>query len=343
MSTPTQQDIADALGVSKMTVSLALRHSPEVSQEMRERVAAAAQAMGYQINAHARGLAARRVSAPSGLPIALLNLYNPPSEWHRHLSFRHMREGAEKRAGELGYRLDEISLRERGMTARRVDQILKSRGIRGVLIPPSPHSHGHLRLSWDQFAAAAIGFTFRRPNLHRTAHNSAMALQLTLHHLKHFRYRRVGLLLSRAFSRRADSIPEAIFLYHQRETPVRDHIPILWSNWDTFPEALPAWLERHRPDVLLTHWPEVFLWLRQKGYDIPGDLGFVSLGWHDEIKSELGLEPTGISIDNRELGARAVEMIVGQMERHEYGVPVFPTITLVTPRWIPGETVRARG
>jgi DNA-binding LacI/PurR family transcriptional regulator len=339
---PTQLDIARALGISKMAVSLALRNSRQVSAALRQQVAEAAERLGYQINAHARGLAVRRHSNPGGLPLALLNFWNPPSLWKNNFAFRHIQEGCRERAEELGYHLDEIELKGPGMTAKRANQILKSRGIRGVLIPPTPYSHSHLRLEWGHFAAAAIGLTFRRPNLHRTAMNMALSIQLTLHHLKHARYRRIGLLLDKAFIRRMDGIPEALFLYHQKDWPAKDRVPIHWCSWDRYAAGLSDWLKRHRPDVVLTYWPSVFKWLQQAGYSIPGDIGFVSLGWHGVIWEEFGVEATGISMENEEMGARAVDLVVGQLERHEYGVPAFPTITLVTPRWIPGETIRTR-
>jgi LacI family transcriptional regulator len=337
----TQLDIARILGVSKMTVSLALRHSSQVSPTMRAQVIELAEKLGYQVNASARSLAAQRSHPkPDRLPIALLNLWNPPRLWREPLSFRHMQQGCLDRAEQLGYRIDEIELRSRGMTAGRVNQILKSRGIQGVLIAPTPHSHSHLRLEWDHFASTAIGFTLRRPNLHRTAINMTMAMQLTLHHLKHARYRRIGLLLDKTFVRRMDGIPEAIYLYHQKELPAKDRLPIHWCSWSNYAGGLPAWLKRYRPDVVMTYWPEVYAWLLKSGYSIPDDIGFVTLGWHHELQQELGIQPTGMSMENWEIGARAVEMVVSQIERHEYGVPPSPTIALVAPRWTPGETIR---
>lgn len=44
---PTQRDIAERLGVSVATVSLALRRDPQISVEMRSRVLATAEEMGY--------------------------------------------------------------------------------------------------------------------------------------------------------------------------------------------------------------------------------------------------------------------------------------------------------
>ncbi|MCL3777615.1 MULTISPECIES: LacI family DNA-binding transcriptional regulator [unclassified Actinomyces] len=60
-STPaTQQDVADAAGVSRGLVSLALKGEGRMSEETRRRVLDAAHALGYRTNAAAAELAARR-------------------------------------------------------------------------------------------------------------------------------------------------------------------------------------------------------------------------------------------------------------------------------------------
>lgn len=335
---PTQLDIAKALGISKMTVSRALRNHPRISLSTRQKVAEMAERMGYRVNACARILAVqRRRALDQRLPIALLNLWSPPSRWRKSRWSRQLHEGCMKRAEELGYSIDEIAVRAPQMTARRVNQILKSRGIRGVLVAPTPFSHGHLNLEWDHFAAATMGYTFRRPNLHRAVFNLPLAMQLALHHLKHSRYRRIGLQLDRYFVRRSDGIPEAAFLYYQQSIPPRDRVPVLWGTWADPTQGLQEWLERYCPDVVMTSWEAVLNWLKSAGYSVPGDLGFVHLDWDVET----GNSTTGISIENRVIGATAVDLVVSQLEHNEGGAPVSPIVAMITPRWIPGSTIRS--
>ena len=40
------------------------------------------------------------------------------------------------------------------------------------------------------------------------------------------------------------------------------------------------------------------------------------------------------------MGARAVELLLAQLQRNELGVPVWPTTTTVPARWVEGPTVR---
>ena len=57
---PTSRDIAYAAGVSQATVSRALRHSPEVKPETRERVLQIARDLNYRVDKHAAGLRSRQ-------------------------------------------------------------------------------------------------------------------------------------------------------------------------------------------------------------------------------------------------------------------------------------------
>jgi len=71
---PTIKDIAVEAGVSKSAVSRALRGEPDVSDETRQRVQAAAATLGYVANAMARGL----VSARTGtLGVVLRDITRP--------------------------------------------------------------------------------------------------------------------------------------------------------------------------------------------------------------------------------------------------------------------------
>ena len=343
---PTQKDIARELGVSVMTVSLALRNSPEISAATRQRVVETSARLGYRMNPYVRSFFIqhrRGLALAKRLPLALLNLWPPSAGWKEKHFSRQIREGCARRAEELGYYIEELELKSPGMTARRTENILKNRGIRGVLVAPAPSSHSHLHIDWQHFAASAIGFTLRRPNLHRVTANAMQAMQLALHHLKHAGYRRVGFRIKRSSGRKMDGGWTSALLEYQQWLPAGDRVPIYYHDgFEKDRKEFLGWVKRHRPDVVMELGRIAFTWLTGAGYSIPGDIGFVHLDW-DEAPHEIpGVEFTGMSLENNKIGARAVDMVVSQLEHHEYGIPRDPTITMVTPRWIPGKTIRRR-
>ena len=57
---PTLSDVADLAGVGSITVSRALREPSRVSPELRERIDAAVEKLGYVLNPNARALASVR-------------------------------------------------------------------------------------------------------------------------------------------------------------------------------------------------------------------------------------------------------------------------------------------
>jgi LacI family transcriptional regulator len=71
---PTIQDVADHAGVSRATVSRVLNNNPRVADELRERVLASVQALGYQPNRAARRL---RANSSDVLGLIIPDIENP--------------------------------------------------------------------------------------------------------------------------------------------------------------------------------------------------------------------------------------------------------------------------
>src|SRR5690606_32389747 len=93
-------------------------------------------------------------------------------------------KGVKERAVELGYGIEEFWFKEPGMTPPRLAQILRSRGITGLVLSPLHHNQ-HFEPGWDWsfFSAAILGNAACTPELHRAGHHHYLGMRLALEKL----------------------------------------------------------------------------------------------------------------------------------------------------------------
>ena len=163
------RDIARAVGVSHVTVSLALRGHARISPQRRREICAAAERMGYRPDPMLSSLAAyRQAKRPVsiGLDLAWLNQWRDPRRLYRYHEFKAYWEGAREAAERLGYRLEEIVINEE-VTTEKLQRLLRAREVRGILIPP--HAEGGLNLpgfDWSDFSIVRLGVSVEHPRAH---------------------------------------------------------------------------------------------------------------------------------------------------------------------------------
>ncbi|MCC6479658.1 MAG: LacI family DNA-binding transcriptional regulator [Sphingomonadaceae bacterium] len=131
---PTIDDVAAKAGVARVTVSRVLNNSPNVRNEVRERVLAAVSALGYQVNAQARYLA-----SGSSRQLALVHATDldaePNSYYHSGLEL-----GAMRACAELGYVLvTHTANPAKPEDRQRIRGLADSRRYDGVILTP-PYS-----------------------------------------------------------------------------------------------------------------------------------------------------------------------------------------------------------
>lgn len=335
------REVARRLDVSAMMVSRALNNKPGITAEKREWVLEEANRMGYKIHPHVRSfMAARRKqqSERGRVPIALLNFWNPATAITGTPAYRDMQNGCIQRAGELGYRVDVFCPRASGMTMARLDKILQSRGICGVLILPLPSSNGHVRLDWSRYTAIAMGFTLRYPDIHRVTCNPALAMQTIIHHLKHFSYKRIGLITTESAERRLNSHNTGSFLSWQNKSTGKILLPICRVRPNQ-KNVLRQWLRRHRPDAVILQASWMCKWIQEAGFSIPENFGVAVLDLYEEDPQKYGVDSAGTRLGNDLVGYKAAEMLISQLERHEQGIPARPTVLMVPPLWHEGRTL----
>jgi len=332
----TLRSVADAAKVSHMTVSLALRNDPRIPPPTRQRIQSLARELGYRRNPLVSDLMTRMRTARTLVheaTIAHVTAIHKFGGWRDYYPNREYIEGAAQRAEELGYKLEEFWLREPGMTSRRMSQILKARGIRGLLIGGLTPVIGHLSLDWPEFACATLGYSVRLPHLHRAVPDYVHNVALAIRELKRLGYRRIAMAMWSPLDARTAHRWTAGFLAYQQHVRAADRIPLLEPQ--TLDEStFNKWFRRHSPEVVIGSDHRIVGWLRAMRLRVPHDVGFVNL-----VK-----RPTervaGIENNSRMIGAAAIDLIASQLQRNEFGLPAVPKVVHIRGEWVEGPTVR---
>src|SRR5512135_1529532 len=117
-STVTLQDVADAAGVHRSTVALALRGCERISAPTRKKIQDLAHRMGYEINPFVAALMKSRRSGTEARAVTLAYVTCYPTRWGWRppsVDRPDYFPGAAARATELGCHLEHFWLKEPGM------------------------------------------------------------------------------------------------------------------------------------------------------------------------------------------------------------------------------------
>lgn len=335
---PTMKDVALAAGVARSTVSLALRHDPSIPLATRNRIYAAAEKIGYKANPLVSALMASlhaRRNQQRHTVLAYVTTDPEFAPWRSYRMFIEMHEGAASRAGELGYRLEEFSLRAPGMTPKRFVQMLQARGILGLLLAPLPHGERTIELDLNGFAVAGIDMSVASPPIERVSNDHFQSALLAIRECQALGYRRIGFIISREVSERLDHRWLAACHLAQADLPAGHRVaPLLPPGTDDILAAIPEWYAREKPDVVIMGE------LNPHGrYPLPPKVGLVSLSLEEPSLGRVA----GIFQDNRRMGAIAIEHLVARLERCEFNVEDRGRVHMLAGRWMAGPTAPGRG
>ena len=193
----TVYDIAEKLGVSHATVSLALRNHPGISKKRREQVKKIADEMGYAPDPHLAALAAyRRANTPAEIrsAIAWINHWEQPEQLRKLREFDLYWRGAAQAAKRFGYHLEEIRWTP-DYSAKRFEQILLTRGIRGVLIPPHNIVPDWGDFDWSKFSIIRFGLSVSSPDSHLVTADQLRAVLMAVKKMAEYGYRHIGFVV----------------------------------------------------------------------------------------------------------------------------------------------------
>ena len=334
---PTLRSLARSLGLSRTTVSDALRGSPRVDPNTAARVRKAARDAGYRRNPLAGALMSElrrsRGSAFRGVIAAIdFNEPNRPASAARY--HRELMQGAETRASELGFKVERFAVGNGGVSVQRLDSILQSRGIHGVILLPAWDDPDLSNLDWSTFAGIYTDYIIEHPALHSVCPDHYRSLLAALQKLGALGYHQPGLFIQKHQDERLQFRWGAAFRAFQENHPdVKSVPPLIVESYSR--EEFVKWFKRYKPDVVFAHNCEAIEWMEACGAKVPDTHGFVCLNVWMKTRPCAGLD-----LQPRTLGARATELLIAQLQRNETGIPEWPSTTTIPARWVDGPTLR---
>ncbi len=334
---PTQQTIANKAGVTKATVSLALRNSPLLPESTRKRIREIALKLNYQPNPMVSSLmtyvrASRQPSFKT--TVAFVTNFLERDRWMKSRVFADWYHGACERGAQLGYQVEHVWLREAGMGPKEASRILWNRGMRGLIFAPMASAQEVMDLDFSKFSSVAIGYTLRKPGLVCVSSNHIQNMLLALKKLKQMGYRHLGVAITAMQHERTDYGWLTALETARYMGCGPDQVSIFGLNeWGK--SEFEGWLKKYKPEVVISASDDVWSWLQRLKIRIPKELGYVDLNCADHKDSV-----SGIDQNTHQSGMTAMDLVSAQIERNECGVPTHAQVVLIEGDWARGTTLR---
>ena len=347
MANPSIRALAAVLGLSKSTVSLALRNHPNIAAATRDRVQAAAKKMGYRVNPLVAALMSQQRSgghAESAPLIVFIDYYWAPDAPRHNLdsasfskeakeSLQLTSEWMQVEAGNHGYQLDYLKARDPGMTPSRLAEIVKSRGVRGVIFLMPHDVSGIWRNEWSECSVVELGGLMGSP-FHQVRINQLGACRQLIAELLRRGYRRPGLAIGSSNDVQGNWRLPFIEYYisKPKEEQANSLLGIGWTKAEFM-----GWWRETKPDVVVSSDLAPLNWLREEGVRVPEDVGFAC---YSLLPRQIGAV-AGMNLFQNLRVTEAVNLLDGMLRRNELGRPEVPFAMTVSGVWCDGPTVRA--
>jgi DNA-binding LacI/PurR family transcriptional regulator len=339
--------LAERLGLTRTTISLALRGHTSISEKTRARVCALADELDYRPDPIISSIATRRWSADTPIRhrvIAFLCHHTqeergegesgPP---RRVINPRQtlFLEGAKRRAEELGYKLEPFFVDDYP-SSTAVTRVLYSRSIRGLIIPPisNPASKRAMNLDWDKFTAVCCGVGRIRPPLHTITSDVFATTKRVWEAVAQAGFRRIGAALychnpvADDDWQRIGASKAAIEHLHLEESA---KIPFHTAHMSE-EASLMEWYHQHRPEVIIAFNHATAEVLERHKVRMPEDVEIVCLRTLPQSRW------SGVAHLHEQIARSAVDLVYTEMRENRWGTPAIPKIMMVQPDWNAGTT-----
>ena len=331
--------VASELGVSASTVSRALRNDSRISEEMRAKVKATAEQMGYRPNPMISALMlnrGKRSRSSTMNTIALITDYGGGESWKTKDVCRWEYIGLMQRADELGFRLEEFAVADFGGDLEQLENVLRNRGIQGIILGFSRSRKFRHPVPSDDFVVAGLSAYFRETMVDRSNFHGMHNVRLALNEIRKLGYKRTGLVIPELNNRMSGYQWSASALDWQRNLPAEETCRPFIPDSDSAETAFRNWMASEKPDSLLVYKLPVKSWLARMELRIPQDIGVAYLF---RSQSEM-THYAGIDGNLQVVGSAAVDLVVEGLITNRLGLPEHPKEVLIKGTWQEGETLR---
>ena len=334
------RDIAKIIGVSHVTISLALRDSPQISTTMKAEVRRVAESLGYRpdpmLNALSNYQRSKRDPAFQAM-IGWVNAWPEPDKLRGYEEFNAYWNGASLAAKKLGYQIEEFRV-GRDISPRRLDRILSSRGIRGLLLPPHHQEPVWNDFPWDKYFIVKFGRSLHQPVTHLVTADQVLNSVLAFDKIRGLGYRRIGFVTREPYMKVHGHLFEAGFLIAQQGVPAAHRLPVLSlvdMNATQAVKALADWIKKCRPDAIYTDVQHIRPLLGKAGVKVPHDVAVAATTIRDT-----GVD-SGIDQHPDEIGRVGMLLLHSLINDGAVGIPKILRQTMIQGSWVNGTSMPA--
>ncbi len=337
---PKLETVAKAAGVSISTASRALQNNPQIAAATRKRIQEVAQKLGYHTNPYISALMTHvRQTRPPPYQATLAWIDRlPANAWRENHVQTEFFNGAVGRAKELGFNLERIACLDPILNPARLGEILHARGISGVLCSADTPDARLKKLPFEvrSFAVVTVGCRFTNPDLHFSTNDQFLTARAAHRRLLELGYRRVGFVTTQGLEDIVDHRFSGGYLSAVK-TGDDPAVPVFFADLNS-DAGFAEWLHEHKPDVVLTTFMvELLAKIERAGLRVPHDVAFAMLDWDETLPHVAGIRQNHLRV-----GAGAVDVLVSQINRNEFGVPLHAQGVLIEGEWVDGATAPPR-
>lgn len=355
------RELARIAGVSPATVSLAMKHSPRLSRETKDRIRQLAKKHGYRPNPRLSRILTETVRSrykkDGGLIYLIITRYTRKNWNSKNKCFVAM----SNRCRELGYALEPFWIQGPNLTPERANQIMYSRGVDGLIIHPPPYSMREgsrltIPVEWEKFCVVEIDDVITEPILHHVRHDHLSGIWLALQNMEELGYRRIGLCLSPEVDFATHHRWSAGFNYWAATRNLSESIrtPLLY---DGNPQTLRSWILSQGLDAVIGPSDDIYKHILEIGLKVPHDIAFAALDIEaveaEKTRKSVSKPKTsngapglpvvaGILQSREEQYSLAVDMLVSLIARGARGVPTQSSTWIIGGKWHPSVTCPKR-